>query len=277
MFSEIEALLTGVGQSIVMPAHTRLRAGDIEEKSAGEVVTIVDRRAEEVIAARLKELAPETVVIGEEGAFADPRLLDAFYGGAIERCWLVDPLDGTGNFVAGEGRFAIMVALMEKGAASASWIHEPATGRMAVCERGSGAYLNGQRLCATEPSLVKPLCGSILDRFLPPAERQRIDGNLGKITRVPGSKCAGWDYSALAEGSHAFNLYWRLLPWDHAPGALFLTEAGGCVRHFDGTLYQPVSRKSGLIAAVTEAAWERTRDALYRLPADENSQGTSCL
>ena len=262
MLSKIEDILREVGQSTVMPSYRRLSASDIEEKSVGEVVTTVDRVAEQQIAARLKDLVPDVVVIGEEGAAATPRLLTDFYDGVTDRCWLIDPLDGTANFVAGEGKFAMMVALIDKGSTVASCIYEPATARMSVCELGSGAYIDGRRVSVTEPALDAQLRGSVLDRFLPAEERARIAGNLGNVVRTPGSKCAGWDYPALAEGTQDFNLYWRLLPWDHAPGVLFLREAGGCARYFDGSTYRAADQKSGLIAAVTETAWERTRNAL---------------
>jgi fructose-1,6-bisphosphatase/inositol monophosphatase family enzyme len=264
MLSKIEDLLREVGRSIIMPSYRKLAVVDVEEKSPGEIVTTIDRRAEQEIVARLNDVAPSIVAIGEEEVAANPRLLDDFYRGAFDRCWLIDPLDGTGNFVSGDDRFAVMVALIHKGTTVASWIYEPVTDRVAVSEIGGGAFLGGRKISVPERSPNARLCGSVLDRFLPRDEFQRIAANLPNIDRLPGSKCAGTDYPALAEGRQDFNLYWRLFPWDHAAGALFLSEAGGCVRYFDGSPYCVGRRTSGLIAATTVATWERTRDTLLK-------------
>ncbi|MGH9165392.1 MAG: inositol monophosphatase family protein, partial [Acidimicrobiales bacterium] len=83
-------------------------------------------------------------VVGEEAAAADPRLLDPV--GTAERLWVVDPVDGTSNFVRGSPDYAVMVALLERGAAVASWILQPVTGRLFVAEAGSGATVDGRRL-----------------------------------------------------------------------------------------------------------------------------------
>lgn len=91
--------------------------------------------------------------------------------------------------------------------------------------------------------------GTILTRFLPPELREGIVRNsasLGEI--VPASMCAGDDYPTVARGGLDFIAYWRGLPWDHAPGALFLTEAGGSVTRYDGSEFQP-DGKSGVLAA----------------------------
>ncbi len=262
MLSRVETVLRDVGQSVIMPLFRRLAAGDIAEKSPGEIVTTADRRAEAALVARLRDIAPDAVAVGEEGVAADPRILADFHAGRFARAWLIDPLDGTANFAAGDRRFAIMVALVEKGHAVASWIHEPASGRTAVCESGGGAFVDRTRIRLQQSAPAGPLRGGVFSRFLPPAERAIVSDNLSRIMHLPGSACAGRAYPDIAAGHRDFNLYWRLLPWDHAPGALFLAEAGGCVRYFDGENYVPAQQRSGLIAAASEAAWEQARSTL---------------
>jgi len=78
----------------------------------------------------------------------------------------------------------------------------------------------------------------------------------------PGRVCAGVDYPLTAEGEQDFVLFWRTLPWDHAPGALLVTEAGGVVAHTDGASYRPGIAREGLIAASSTAAHAAVAGAL---------------
>ncbi|GAA2670136.1 inositol monophosphatase family protein [Nonomuraea recticatena] len=122
------------------------------EKSPGEVVTIVDREAEELITCGLRGVL-DAPVVGEEAAAADPRLIDALT--EAPTAWLVDPLDGTANFVAGSPDYAVMAALVHHGHTVASWILRPADDRVYVAERGAGAWRDSIRL-SREPASLDP-------------------------------------------------------------------------------------------------------------------------
>jgi fructose-1,6-bisphosphatase/inositol monophosphatase family enzyme len=260
LVDSVGQLLREAAATVVLPSFQHLAEGDIEEKAPGEVVTVADRRAETLIADRLRGLLPDSLVVGEEGVAADPAVLDLLSEqGPV---WIVDPIDGTGNFAAGRGPFAIMAALVRGGATVAAWILDPLAGTLAVAESGSGAYVDGVR--ATLPSDASgPLRGAAMNRFLPADLQARVRRGLSAIDDVlPGLHCAGREYIDIVTGAQDFVLFWRTLPWDHVPGALLVREAGGVVRRLDGGPYDLTGDGYGLLAAANEATWERVHAAL---------------
>src|SRR6476469_1729696 len=101
--ARIPDLLRYASLEFILPRFKRLAAKDIEEKTPGELVTAVDRDVEAFLAPELRALVASSVVIGEEASSADPRLLESV---TAEDSWLIDPLDGTGNFIEGSSDFA---------------------------------------------------------------------------------------------------------------------------------------------------------------------------
>jgi fructose-1,6-bisphosphatase/inositol monophosphatase family enzyme len=264
MFEAVAAAMRQAAQTAILPRYRRLSAHEIAEKSPGEVVTDADREAEAILTPVLQALLPGSRVVGEEAAAANPQLLHGLDEGLI---WLVDPLDGTSNFVSGEGPFAIMVGLLKNGQTSACWILDPQTGTEYQARKGFGANRNGRPMDrASRGSVVEhpsELHGAILTRFLPPDVRGRVErgrGLLGETTS--GMLCAGAEYPAIALGEQDFALFWRTLPWDHAPGALLVMEAGGHVARPDGSAYHPGDGQSGLLAAHSLACWAEVYKAL---------------
>jgi fructose-1,6-bisphosphatase/inositol monophosphatase family enzyme len=84
---------------------------------------------------------------------------------------------------------------------------------------------------------------------------------LGEVTA--GHHCAGYEYPAVATDEQQFALFWRVLPWDHVPGSLFLREAGGTVLHLDGSPYHPADSERGLLVAPNDDVWHSVRDTLF--------------
>ncbi len=258
----VAALLRDVGTTVIMPRFRALKSGEVEEKSPDDFVTVADREAEAALIAGLQRIIPSSTVIGEEMCHARPELLRDLHK-VDEPLWFVDPLDGTRNFMEGRTRFAIMVALRQRRETVGAWILRPVDGSLAVAERGAGAFVDGVRVTAPGDGKDEAaLRGTILTRFLPPELRQQIERNSTKLgALVPASMCAGDDYPAVARGELDFIAYWRGLPWDHVPGALFLSEAGGSVMRYDGSVFQPDGR-SGLLAAGNAAIAETVRRTL---------------
>jgi len=184
--------------------------------------------------------------------------------------WLVDPLDGTANFVAGSPDWAVMVALVERGITVASWMWRPVESRLFVAERGGGA---GRRiLCPPAPTAADDLTGAVLSRFLDPAIRSTVASNAHRFAAITsGSMCAGVDYPMIAEGDQHFALFQRTLPWDHAPGVLLLEEAGGWARRLDGSEYRPAQTSAGLLVSADEPSWVTVHDQLLGDPGNERS------
>ena len=251
----VAAAVREVSETVIEPRFNALLDGDVEEKSPGEIVTVADRDAEMLLTTRLEGMLPGVPVIGEEACAVDPGRLGAL---GAERVWLVDPLDGTPNFVAGSPDWAVMIALLEAGATVASWIWQPIVQRMYLAERGAGAFCNGVRLqTGSRPSDASDLHGAVLSRFLDPVTAKTVTRNTSQFAAIAsGRRCAGVEYPALIDGDTDFVLFWRTLPWDHAPGVLLVEEAGGTGRRPDGSRYRPGADGVGLLVAADSATWD---------------------
>lgn len=254
----VSEILQSAADAVILPRFRKLAAGDVIEKAKDEVVTIADREAEQLIEAALSKLLPGSRVVGEEACAADATLLQRLAHGAV---WLVDPLDGTANFVAGRPVFASMVALLRDGEAVGAWIFNPVTREHWRAERGGGTWCNGTAMrCRPSPG---PQRGAVLTRFLPPELRERIEARRDRVGEMlPGQRCAGVEYPAIVRDEQQFAMFWRTLPWDHVPGTLLLTEAGGHVARLDGSPYRAADDIRGLLSAASKEQWERVRAAL---------------
>lgn len=249
---DVARLLRDVAAKVINPRFRQLTNEDVCEKAPGELVTTVDRAAQTLLVNGLRDLTPQVPVIGEEDA-AEQRATVGVVD-AAGPVWLVDPLDGTAAFVAGSPDHAVMVALVDGGQTVASVIYQPEHHRMLIAERGSGAFADGVRLSrAPNDADLASLRGGVLRRFLDDRTRAAVDAaahRFGDLT--PGTTCAGIEYPLIAAGIRDFLLFWRTLPWDHAPGALLVTEAGGVARRLDGRDYTPARPGEGLLVCGDE-------------------------
>jgi fructose-1,6-bisphosphatase/inositol monophosphatase family enzyme len=258
-FDRIASLMREASERAILPRFRLLAADEIEEKSPGELVTAADRESEAIITEGLAGLIADARVVGEEACAVDPGLLDGLDRGLV---WLVDPLDGTANFAAGEEDFAVMVALLRDGVTIAGWMFDPTSGRLARAEQGAGAWIDGERLSSPPRPAGAPLRGAI-GRFMPAAMQEEVVRRAkAGAELLPGLKCAGAEYPLIALGERDFAFYWRTLAWDHAAGALFVNESGGKATRPDGSDYLAGSNGSGLIAASTPEIWEEARALL---------------
>lgn len=265
-------LMREVAAQVIVPRFRALTAADIEEKAPGELVTIVDREAEKLLERGLLRILPGTRVVGEEGTAVRPELLRTLHEGAV---WLIDPLDGTGNFVAGRACFAVMVALLSAGETVGAWLLDPLSGQLARAERGAGAYVEhtdahagSQARMRTDPASpgVSALRGAVLSKYMPTPLRTHVQARVSALAEtLPGTHCAGAEYPAIVRGQQDFAVFYRTLPWDHAPGCLFLSESGGVAARYDRTPYRPADRGPGLLVARSQAVWD---DAYAALLAD---------
>jgi fructose-1,6-bisphosphatase/inositol monophosphatase family enzyme len=261
---QVAALMRAVAADIILPRHRALAACDIAEKSPGEVVTIADREAEARLRDGLDRLGVGARIIGEEAAADDPSLLDE---AGRDLVWLVDPLDGTANFASGTGAFGIMVALVADGDPVASWMLDPVSGRLCHAARGQGAWIDGRPVRARAGSGTRPVA-ALATQFMPAAERQRTHALAAeRFSLEPIPRCAAESYPRLVLGRNQMAMFQRILPWDHAPGVLFLTEAGGVATHWDGSRYRVGSAGTGLLVASDAAHHALALETLFGTPA----------
>lgn len=257
---DVSALMRVVAEEVILPRYQNLAAHEVMEKAADDLVTIADRESEMRLSEGLARLLPEAHIVGEEACAADPALLGAL---VEDLCWIIDPIDGTGNFAAGRAPFGVMIALAERGEAIAGWIYDPLTRRLCHAERGKGATINGELACARESGAALPVAG-ISTLFLDVEERDFITARAdGQLDLVGIPRCAAEQYPRIVLGQNDLALFKRTLAWDHAAGVLFLNEAGGMACRFDGTPYLASSGETGMLAAASPAMWERTARILF--------------
>ncbi|MFI5890477.1 inositol monophosphatase family protein [Actinoplanes sp. NPDC051513] len=263
MLDQVADLIREVAATIVLPRFRHLAAADIHQKSPGDMVTIADQESERALTRGLTALLPGSAVVGEEAVAADPRVLERV--GDDGAVWIVDPVDGTNNFAAGKTPFAVMVALVQSGELAASWILDVPGDHLTVAEAGAGAYRDGVRVkTRTDDPGAARLRGVVARHYLPPRLREVANANFGKLGEVTnGHHCAGYEYPAVATDEQQFAMFWRILPWDHAPGSLIIREAGGTALHLDGTPYRPTDSERGLLVAPNDDVWHTVRDTLF--------------
>lgn len=253
MIARVTRIVRETAESVVMPSFRSLRPEDITAKDTPgdpeDIVTITDKAAERHLMKELSGDVPDAVFVGEEAVCENPALVDALARSAT--AWLIDPIDGTKNFARGNPNFGIMLALVEEGVTRASWIALPATGEMIVAELGNGTALNGT-LMRRARQMPARLRGTVHDRLMPLEMADHVRRNLGgRFEPSPSTGAAATEYAGVLRGEKDFVIYYRLLPWDHAPGALALAEAGGSVQHLDGRPYAPLSHDQVTIFGAT--------------------------
>ncbi|MEM7287712.1 MAG: inositol monophosphatase [Actinomycetota bacterium] len=262
LIASVETIIAEVAEEVIVPRWRSLDAADIAEKDPGDVVTVADIEAEQALATRLVDLVPGSAVVGEEAVSDDPGVLQAL--GSADDVWIVDPIDGTGNFAAGTPDFGVMVAQVTGGEIVRSWIHLPVRAETFLAERGAGATRNDLVLSLGQDAPVPAdISGVVKTRFLPDDVRPRVEGGVDRIGPLdPSTICSAVEYGRVATGDLDYVFYWRTYPWDHAPGALLVREAGGAARRVEGDDYRVGDDRSGLLVARNGATWEATRSTL---------------
>lgn len=199
----------------------------VRHKGAVDLVTQVDLACEAAIRAVLEQHTPDVPVLAEEGGGS---------GGTTR--WIVDPLDGTTNFVHGFPWYCVSVALQVDGVLEVGVIHEPIRGRTYTAVRGQGAFCGSERL---RVSAVRTLDEALLATGFPYDRRDNAASYLPRIQAAmeagQGLRRAGsaaLDLTMVATG--ALDGFWEqhLKPWDVAAGALLVAEAGGIVEDLEG-------------------------------------------
>ena len=222
------------GREVLLDYFGRLKK--VQEKAHAGLVSEADLESEKVITRELKRRFPDVDVLGEEGAFlsADERV------GATS--WVVDPLDGTTNYVHGFHVFCISIGLQWKGELVAGLVDVPILDKTYSAARGQGAFADGRRLGVTDKARIGD---SLLATGFFPDNTSALKGQLkifsDLVFEARGIRRAGaaaYDLCLVAEG--VFDAFWEpnLKPWDAAAGAVLVREAGGVVWTYDGADYR---------------------------------------
>jgi fructose-1,6-bisphosphatase/inositol monophosphatase family enzyme len=262
----LSAILAEAARTEIMPRFKALTDGDVRHKSSVfDPVTEADEAAERFISAALRADYPGALIVGEEATAADPSLLDRL--GDAPLAFVVDPIDGTRNFVAGLPLFGVMAAAIVQGEIVAGVIHDPVCQDTVHALKGEGAWLSrdgqtAKRLHVAAPAPLERMEGIVGTHFLPEPLRTTVLANLPRLGSATWLRCAAHEYRMAAAGFCHVLFFNRLMPWDHAPGWLLHQEAGGYSAHFDGKPYRPTHSVGGLICAPDRASWQLVRDGL---------------
>ncbi len=219
---------------LLLRYFNRMENIPVEEKQANDFVTEVDRASEKIIIGAIRKAYPDHAILAEEsGDHAGNDYL-----------WIIDPLDGTTNYLHGFPQFSISIAVQHRGELIAAVVHDPLRDETFTAHKGGGAYLNERRI---RVSKRKDLHGALLGTGIPYRDQRFVDNYFGMMkafirdaagVRRPGS--AALDFAWLAAGR--IDGFWELglARWDFAAGTLLVQEAGGVVtdlaggnRHFE--------------------------------------------
>ncbi|OGT06184.1 MAG: inositol monophosphatase [Gallionellales bacterium RBG_16_57_15] len=201
----------------------------VTRKSHADFVSEVDRAAEQTIIQTLLDAYPDHAILAEESGSQ----------GESEYLWIIDPLDGTTNFLHGLPQFAVSIALQHKGIITQAVVYDPVKNELFTATRGRGAFLNDKRIRVTRRV---QLADSLIGTGFPYTRFEHMDAYMAIFRdlmqktaglRRPGS--AALDLAWVATGRYDGFFETGLKPWDIAAGCLLITEAGGMVSDLHGS------------------------------------------
>jgi myo-inositol-1(or 4)-monophosphatase len=214
---------------IIERAFEQLDLVKAEMKGANDFVTNVDKEAEQAIISTIQASYPEHSFVGEESGATGPE---------SKFQWIIDPLDGTTNFVKGIPHFAVSIALRVNGKLEQAVIFDPIRGELFTASKGAGAQLNGKRI---RVSKAKDLNGTILATGFPFKQKQLVGAYMNmfndlflQVADMRRAGSAALDLAYVAAGRHEGFFELGLKPWDTAAGQLIAKEAGAMVTDFRG-------------------------------------------
>ncbi|MEO6422037.1 MAG: inositol monophosphatase family protein [Candidatus Nitrotoga sp.] len=200
----------------------------VTKKSHADYVSEVDRAAEQAIINTLLDAYPNHAILAEESGTR----------GDSEFVWIIDPLDGTTNFLHGFQQYAVSIALQHNGVLTQAVIYDPTKNDLFTASRGSGAYLNDRRLRVSKRI---ELADCLIGTGFPYTKFNHLDAYMNILRdmmqmtsglRRPGSAALDLAYTAAGRYDGFFEI--GLKPWDIAAGCLLVTEAGGLVGDLQG-------------------------------------------
>lgn len=203
----------------------------VSEKQHNDFVTDVDQAAEQAIVETLLKAYPDHAILGEESG-ASKNLNDE-----TEFAWIIDPIDGTTNFIHGYPNYCISIALQQRGVITQAVIYDPVRNDLYTATKGAGAYLNDKRIRVRNPDRIARALIAANHGPDPRALAEYLRMYEVVAARCHGIRSAGsaaLELANVAAGRSDGYFEKGLKPWDIAAGALLVTEAGGIVGEFNG-------------------------------------------
>jgi myo-inositol-1(or 4)-monophosphatase len=217
------------GAAILLGYWQNLGKADADVKARNDWVSAADRESEQAIVDCIRDLSPGDSFLAEETGAS---------GGESDRTWIIDPLDGTSNYLQHFPVWCVSIALQTRGEMTAAVIYEPLRDLFFTAERGGGAFRDGKRMRVSDQAAVE---GAFLATGFPFRAQEYVTVyckifedviRIAKGVRRAGSAALDLAYSAAGVFDGFFEMH--LAPWDVAAGSLLVREAGGAVSDFSG-------------------------------------------
>lgn len=257
-------LVRRAARTEILPRFRYLARSEIRTKSGPhDLVTEADRQAEAMIARGVQAMFPQALILGEEAVATRPELrLDV---SEAELAVIIDPVDGTWNFVHGLPLFGVIVAVTRFGRPILGLLYDPISDDWILADEAIPTRL-GAASGDERPTRVS--AGGPLDRLqgyahfylMSQARQERLAPLLPALARCIALRCSCHEYRLLAQGAVDFVLSDVLNPWDHAAGVLACQRAGGVARMLDGRDYSTAILNGVLLSAANADTWQRLRD-----------------
>ena len=252
-------------QEFIMPRFKALKDHEIDTKSSPtDLVTLADIEAEAYLEKVLPDILPGSIVVGEEGVSRGHHDIRSLEVDSDKDVWVVDPVDGTHNFVHGRKEFGVMVALVRNGVCVAGWIYDVLQDSMTHAFLGEGTYIDNVRhyMPDSEKSFEEMVV-HLSPKFFPSDIKAEMKEKSAKLDNVYTIGCSAHEYMNVTKGISDSIVYCRLMPWDHLAGSLIVQEAGGVVSKWDNIPYRPQDLYDGLIVARNEDGWQKVYSKFF--------------
>lgn len=248
--------------AIILRYMNRVDSLKVEEKSRMDFATEVDRQAEAEIVRELRRAYPDHGILAEESGAS---------GKKADKVWIIDPLDGTHNYLHGFPHFCVSIGFFDHGDPVHGVIYDPLRDELFTASKGDGAFLNDRRMRVTRR---ETLTGALLCTGFPYRQREHLEAQLamtrallGEAEDIRRTGSAALDLAYVAAGRLDGYFEVGLKPWDMAAGCLLVREAGGQYADFSGKTGVPangnliagnhhvVTAMAALVAPVLPAIW----------------------
>ena len=252
--SEINVLekVCNKASKIIIRDFGEIEKLQVSKKGPGDFVTKTDKKVEQIIIEELEKARPGFNILAEEGGTAENK---------SEYTWIIDPIDGTSNFIHGIPHFSISIGLEKKGELIAGMVFDPIKNEMFYAEKGRGAYLNNSRIRVSsrnkiEDSIALTGC-PIIDEDNFKIFIQEHEIMLRNFNKVRNLGSAALDLAYVAAGRAEVFWHKKLNYWDIAAGIIIVKEAGGTITDYKGKEFKNTNKE--LLATNSRIDQETTK------------------